>query len=44
MDCSLDTNWDSFRQVRNLVTRRVRKEKEAWRREKIEGCQTNSST
>ena len=43
-ESGLDTDWDSFRQVRNSVTRRVRKEKEAWRREKMEGCQANSST
>ena len=29
VESGLDTDWDSFRQVRNSVTRRVRKEKEA---------------
>ena len=43
-ESGLDTDWQHFRQVRNSVTRRVRKEKEAWRREKMESCQANSST
>ena len=44
VESGLDTDWDTFRRVRNSVTRRVRKEKEAWRREKMEGCQANSSS
>ena len=43
-ESGLDTDWQNFRQVRNSVTRRVRKEKEAWRRGKMEGCQANSSS
>ena len=44
VESSLGTDWDTFRQVRNSVTRMVRKEKEAWRRGKMEGCQANSSS
>ena len=43
-ESGLDTDWHHFRQIRNSVTRRVRKEKEAWRRGKMEGCQANSSS
>ena len=43
-ESGLDTDWDTFRQVRNSVTRMVRKEKEAWKRRKVEGCQANSSS
>ena len=38
----LDTDWEAFRAVRNSVTRKVRKQKENWR--KMAGCQANSSS
>ena len=44
VESGLDAEWDTFRHVRNSVTRPVRKDKEAWRREKMESCQANSST
>ena len=44
VESGLNSDWDTFWQVRNSVTRRVRKEKEAWRRGKMEGCQANSSS
>ena len=39
-----DADWEAFRAVRNNVTRMVRKQKENWRKEKMAGCQANSSS
>ena len=40
----LDSDWDTYRRLRNQVTSQLRKDKLVWQKENLESCEENCDT